>query len=157
MLHITDILGVFPLLWCLMLLVCCYDVRRMATGCMGEKYPCVNWCLLYILCSIIPWRKCIYGHCCQCICWVKLLPFIGCNCDLVAKLWQISVTRDAVMSHCILLCCVVKPPMWQTMAWHTVNVAAQLHVWEVFVRLHSYLKHSESQNSLFVKVEFIIV
>ena len=75
-----------------------------------------------------------------------LLPFISCKCGLVATLWQSSVTKDAVMSH-ILLCCVVRPPMWQTMAWHTVNVAAQLHVWEVFVRLHSYLKHGESQNS----------
>ena len=77
---------------------------------------------------------------------VNLLPLSGCKCGLVVTLWQTSVIGDAVVFH-ILLCCVVKPPMWQTMAWHTVNVAAQLHVWEVFVRLHSYLKHSESQNS----------
>ena len=75
-----------------------------------------------------------------------LLPLSGCKCALVVTLWQTSVARDAVMSH-IMLCCVVEPPMWQTMAWHTVSVAAQLHVWEVFVRLHSYLKHGESQNS----------
>ena len=45
---------------------------------------------------------------------VNLLLISNCKCGLVVT-WQTSVARDAVMSH-ILLFCVVKPPMWQTMA-----------------------------------------
>ena len=121
--------------------------RGMATRCIGEEYPCVKWCVLYILCSVIPWGKCMgIGVNVFADYKVNLLLLSGCKCGLVVTLWQTSETREDVMSH-ILLCCVVKPPMWQTMAWHTVNVAAQLHVWEVFVRLHSYLKHSKSLNS----------
>ena len=102
-----------------MLLVCCCDGRGMATGCIyrGEIPVGQMMCPVhFVFHNRSPGANDYTGIVVNVFAdyMVNLLPLSGCKCGLVVT-WQTSETREAVMSH-ILLCCVVKPPMWQTMA-----------------------------------------